>query len=175
MLGDKNYTVFEVCIASVCSNTKVQRSVAQKSSTVVYVRHVTSLRIDATFSYCHPYICAFTSNYPGRGNPVTAAYSTHGGGSKARYSKLLHSLAVSVVTTMLPGPARRGIIHVYVVDARLGLEHLELGQLPNAHLCSTDVNTQLRAIIVTIPFPCFSDILYWNFRFRFSSLPRKGH
>lgn len=122
---------------------------------------------ESTFCYCHTYICAFTSNYPGWGNPVRRRTASTGEDQRTRYSKLLHSLVVSVVVTMLLGPARRGIIHVYVVPRLCW----NFGQLPNAHLCSTSVATQLRTIIVTIPFPYLPHIfspLYLNFRFRFS-------
>jgi len=59
----------------------------------------TSLRIDevpSTCTHCREYICAFTSNYTGRGNPVRRHVASSREDQRTRrHSVLLHSLVVS--------------------------------------------------------------------------------
>lgn len=98
-----------------------ERQNSEVSSTKVIDGHIrqTLRHLESTCSYCHAYICAFTSNYLGRGNPVRQRTASSGVDQRTRYSELLHSLAVSTVATMLVGPPRRGTIHVVYAVLRL--------------------------------------------------------
>lgn len=63
------------------------KAAKQKRSTVTRaLRH-----LESTCAHCHAYICAFTSNYPGRGNPVRRRTAPTREDQRTRYSELLHS------------------------------------------------------------------------------------
>lgn len=117
---------------------------------------VTSPRVDV-LSHCHTYICAFTSNYPGRGNPVrrrrTASTRED---QRTRYSELLHSSAALFPT--MPPPRRATVEEGSPPPPTPPFAKetwRNFGQLPNAYLLAFSQRryAQFRAIIVTVSLP----------------------
>lgn len=70
---------------------KVERSVELVNRGERRLRAATSRHLELTCAHCRTYICAFTSNYPGRGNPVRRRTASTREDQRTRYSELLHS------------------------------------------------------------------------------------